>query len=107
MGTHPKGPSTLYDHPNTSLASLLAIDTEYFLGLHTISKFPITSDKECHKRRSEIPYLFKVLSIAKALPLQAHPKNKLIKKLKITNQKGLVDANHKPEMALALGDFRG
>ncbi|KAF8524698.1 hypothetical protein BU17DRAFT_30061, partial [Hysterangium stoloniferum] len=37
----------------------------------------------------------------------AHPNKKLTKKLKITNQKGFVDANHKPEMALALGDFRG
>ncbi|KAF8524689.1 mannose-6-phosphate isomerase [Hysterangium stoloniferum] len=94
MGTHPKGPSTLYDHPNTSLASFLAIDTEYFLGPRTISKFPITSDKE-------------FLSIAKALPLQAHPNKKLAEKLKITNQKGFVGTNHKPEMALALGDFRG
>ncbi|KAF8509704.1 mannose-6-phosphate isomerase [Hysterangium stoloniferum] len=35
------------------------------------------------------------------------PINKLAEKLKITNQKGFVDANYKPEMALALGDFRG
>ncbi|KAF8524680.1 mannose-6-phosphate isomerase [Hysterangium stoloniferum] len=76
MGTHPKGPSTLYDHHNTWFASLLAIDTEYFLGPRTISKFPITSDKESNKRSPEIPYLFKVLSIAKALPLQTHPNKK-------------------------------
>ncbi|KAF8509707.1 RmlC-like cupin domain-containing protein [Hysterangium stoloniferum] len=107
METHPKGPSTLYDHPNTSPASFLVIDTEYFLGPRTISKFPLTSDKESNKRSPEIPYLFKVLSIAKALPLQALPNKKLAEKLKITNQKGFVDANHKPEMALALGDFRG
>jgi mannose-6-phosphate isomerase len=107
MGTHPNGPAALYNDPGTSLQSLLSADPAHLLGSHIISKFPVTSQDERSSRRPEIPFLFKVLSIAKALPLQAHPDKALAEKLNARDGQSFVDANHKPEIALALGDFRG
>ena len=107
MGTHPNGPALLYHNPNTSLKALLATDPSYFLGSHTASKFSITSQNEQASQSPEIPFLFKVLSIGKVLPLQAHPDKALAEKLNRKDGKNFVDANHKPEIALALGDFKG
>ena len=106
MGTHPNGLSTLWEDPQTSLAGLVKTSPESFLGKSLTSgtfnepgKFP---------QSTQVPYLFKVLSIAKALPLQAHPDKNLAEKLNEEDRKQFVDNNHKPEIAIALKDgFRG
>jgi len=54
---------------------------------------------------NKIPYLPKVLSIAKALPLQLHPNKELAAKLHEKDPSNFTDPNHKPEIALALGKF--
>lgn len=56
-------------------------------------------------KHSSLPYLPKVLSIAKALPLQLHPNKDLASKLHEKDPSNFTDPNHKPEIALALSDF--
>ncbi len=55
----------------------------------------------------ELPFLFKVLSVNKALSIQAHPDKALAEALHAQDPKNYPDANHKPEIALALTDFVG
>ncbi len=52
-----------------------------------------------------LPFLPKILSIAKALPLQIHPNKDLAAKLHAKNPDQFTDDNHKPEIAIALGKF--
>lgn len=63
-----------------------------------------TSLKE-HLNGNDLPFLFKVLSVRTALSIQAHPDLELAKKLHTVDPKNYKDDNHKPEMAIALGDF--
>ncbi|CAF1295436.1 unnamed protein product [Rotaria sordida] len=78
MGTHSKGESYLLDNNQTSLKSYLNID---------------------------LPFLFKILSVEKALSIQAHPNKEHAKILHKLNPKEYPDDNHKPEMAIALTKF--
>jgi len=52
-----------------------------------------------------LPFLFKVLSCGKTLSIQAHPDKTLAQKLHESNPAAYGDANHKPEMAIALTPF--
>jgi mannose-6-phosphate isomerase len=53
----------------------------------------------------ELPFLFKVLSAGKALSIQAHPDKEGARRLHANNPIEYSDANHKPEMAIALTPF--
>lgn len=53
----------------------------------------------------ELPFLPKILSIAKALPLQIHPNKELAAKLHAQDPENFTDPNHKPEIAVALSKF--
>lgn len=55
----------------------------------------------------KLPFLFKVLSINKALSIQAHPNKKLAEQLHASNPKEYKDDNHKPEMTIAITPFEG
>ena len=57
------------------------------------------------QEEGQLPYLVKVLSVAKALSIQAHPDKALARLLHKDNPKAYKDANHKPEMAIALTPF--
>lgn len=57
--------------------------------------------------KGELPFLFKILSIGKALSIQAHPDKELAKRLHAEKPKMYKDDNHKPEMAIALTKFKG
>lgn len=105
MGTHPNGPSYLYEQPDKTLSSLLASSPNTFIGPAVLAKFSKTSGQDASAQKPELPFLFKVLSIAKALPLQAHLNKTLADGLHNKDKKTFVDANHKQEIALALGDF--
>lgn len=76
IGTHPKGPSRLKTGELLSDA----------IG-------------------EDLPFLFKVLSAGKALSIQAHPDKENAERLNIENPSKYSDANHKPEMAIALTPF--
>ncbi|KAJ5525869.1 hypothetical protein N7494_012519 [Penicillium frequentans] len=54
---------------------------------------------------AEIPFLPKILSFSKALPLQIHPDLSLAKKLHQKNPDKFGDTMHKPEIAVALSKF--
>jgi mannose-6-phosphate isomerase len=76
------------------LADVLQRDKERLLGKKVLNQFD-----------AHLPYLPKILSIAKALPLQIHPDKELARKLHEKDPKSFTDPNHKPEIALALSKF--
>jgi mannose-6-phosphate isomerase class I len=94
MGTHSIGPASLFSSPSTSLSAVIKSNPEHYLGSALLKKWPNTTD---------VPFLFKILSIRKALPLQAHPDKELGVILNKKDPKEFVDANHKPEIAVAVG----
>ncbi|GAA5956886.1 hypothetical protein JCM3765_006630 [Sporobolomyces pararoseus] len=95
MGTHPSCPSTLLTS-GQDLKEYLSAHPE-LLGEKVINKFG----------GKDLPFLFKVLAIRKALSIQAHPDKDLAKRLHDEKPDVYKDPNHKPEMAVALTDFSG
>lgn len=90
MGSHPSGPSLVF--PNRALLSTI-------LNRQTLGE-------KIHDAYGDVlPFLFKVLSVRKALSVQAHPDKALAKKLHAEKPDIYKDANHKPEMVIALTDF--
>lgn len=68
MGTHPSLPSK--DHSNgKSLLDIIHADKA------------LATPKVLQKYNDKLPFLFKVLSIRKALSIQAHPNKKLAEEL--------------------------
>ncbi|KUJ17865.1 mannose-6-phosphate isomerase [Mollisia scopiformis] len=94
MGTHPSNPSKDVTTKRTLLD--LVQDNQALLSTEIGEKFG-------HK----LPFLFKVLSIGKALSIQAHPNKKLAEKLHAKDSKNYPDDNHKPEMTIAITPFDG
>ncbi|RIA95025.1 mannose-6-phosphate isomerase [Glomus cerebriforme] len=93
MGTHPNGPSVLAEQPSNSLKEKIESNPDELLS------------PEISKIYGDLPFLFKVLSVRKALSIQAHPDKKLGKELFEKFPKIYKDPNHKPEMAVAITDF--
>ncbi|KXZ54187.1 hypothetical protein GPECTOR_5g282 [Gonium pectorale] len=91
MGAHPNCPSKL-------------ASTGESLQAH-LDRYPQLLGGYVQKHFGQLPYLFKVLSVAKALSIQSHPDKELAEKLHRDHPKLYADPNHKPEMALALSDF--
>ncbi|CAI4212319.1 unnamed protein product [Parascedosporium putredinis] len=54
---------------------------------------------------AQLPFLPKILSISKALPLQIHPNKELSDELHKKDPEKFTDPNHKPEIAVALSKF--
>lgn len=94
MGTYPVLPSYIAS-TGEDLQDVLDKYPKELVGDNMIKKFG----------HSKIPYLPKVLSIAKALPLQVHPNKELSAKLHEKDPQNFTDPNHKPEIALALSKF--
>lgn len=94
MGTHPSNPSTDLQTGRTLLD--LVQDNQALLAPSTIARYG-----------EKLPFLFKILSIARALSIQAHPNKKLAEQLHARDPDNYPDDNHKPEMAIALTDFEG
>ncbi|CAM9879235.1 unnamed protein product [Choristocarpus tenellus] len=104
MGTHPNGPSRVMPeegdlgedaekgHKGIFLIELLETHPHYLGDLEEVG---------------DLPFMFKILSINKALSIQAHPDKKLAERLYATRPDLYKDDNHKPEMAVALSDFEG
>lgn len=94
MGTHPSNPSKCLKTGRSLLD--LVDDNEALLSQATIVRYG-----------KKLPFLFKILSISKALSIQAHPNKKLAEQLHAKDPKNYPDDNHKPEMAIALTQFEG
>ncbi|KAI9352720.1 mannose-6-phosphate isomerase [Obelidium mucronatum] len=92
MGTHPNAPSLVFGTPEKT--PLKAVLTESNLSSAVATRY-----------NNDLPFLFKVLSINKALSIQAHPDKALAERLFKQFPNVYKDANHKPEMAIALTDF--
>ncbi|KAE8152617.1 RmlC-like cupin domain-containing protein [Aspergillus avenaceus] len=92
MGTYPTVPSRVLS--TGQLLSEYLQENPELVGKAVIDKYG-----------PEIPFLPKVLSFAKALPLQIHPDKALAEQLHKENAQEFGDANHKPEIAVALSNF--
>ncbi|PWA68515.1 mannose-6-phosphate isomerase, type I [Artemisia annua] len=93
MGTHVSGPSFLDDGGNVSLKSWLMQNPK------------VLGDVVVNKWGHDLPFLLKVLSVGRSLSIQAHPDKELAGLLHKLQPNVYKDANHKPEMALALTEF--
>ncbi|KAL2870279.1 RmlC-like cupin domain-containing protein [Aspergillus lucknowensis] len=92
MGTYPSVPARLLSTGET-LENYLKRKPELVGG----------SIKE--RFRTSLPFLPKILSFDKALPLQIHPDKRLAEQLNLTHPDQFADPNHKPEIAVALSNF--
>ena len=93
MGTYPELPSYVLK-TGENLQDVLNANKEKLIGKQVLSKFG-----------ADLPFLPKILSIQKALPLQIHPDIELSKQLHKEDPEKFSDENHKPEIAVALSDF--
>ncbi len=92
MGTHPKAPSQV-ELPDGSMMLLhdwIAQEPWAALG------------KAVHAQFGGLPFLFKVLSAAQSLSIQAHPNKAQAETLHEHDPAHYPDDNHKPEIAIAL-----
>eukprot|EP00290_Baffinella_frigidus_P010530 CAMPEP_0180147098 /NCGR_PEP_ID=MMETSP0986-20121125/19015_1 /TAXON_ID=697907 /ORGANISM="non described non described, Strain CCMP2293" /LENGTH=429 /DNA_ID=CAMNT_0022092505 /DNA_START=49 /DNA_END=1338 /DNA_ORIENTATION=+ len=99
MGTHPKAPAVVLGAGagggDVEIGEFLAAHPS-FHGKKVLDVFGL-----------QLPYLFKILSVAKALSIQAHPHKELAERLHARDPNNYPDANHKPELACAVSRFEG
>lgn len=107
IGTHPNGMSNI-----CSTGSDEDEDGESFMddGITPMSLLEhVQSNPKLHlgsDTKTDLTFLFKILSIEKVLSIQAHPDKKLAEQLHTSRPHVYKDPNHKPEMAVALtNDF--
>ncbi len=93
MGVHPNCPSRVKFGSHELLST-------------TLEKNPVLLGNYVRQRWGEIPFLLKVLSIAKPLSIQAHPDKKQAKELHNSDPEHYPDSNHKPELAIALSETK-
>ncbi|XP_061359250.1 mannose-6-phosphate isomerase 1-like [Gastrolobium bilobum] len=92
MGTHESGPSFLvFDGSERVTLKSWLLENPSVLGQNVLDKWG-----------GDLPFLFKVLSVAKASSIQAHPDKELARTLHKLHPDVYKDGNHKPEMALAV-----
>ncbi|MCU7725357.1 mannose-6-phosphate isomerase, class I [Actinoplanes sp. KI2] len=101
LGAHPDEPSTVGGAAgDVSLVTFIGGDPQARLGEHVLGKFG-----------PRLPYLLKVLAAEAPLSLQAHPDLEYAKQAFARQQadpslpRNYTDANHKPEMLVALTPF--
>ncbi|XP_074657478.1 mannose-6-phosphate isomerase-like [Tubulanus polymorphus] len=94
MGTHPRGANRIV--PGDRLLSDWLKENPQYLGSKLRQRFGDT-----------LPFLFKVLSVNKALSIQAHPNKAHAEILHAADPAHYPDDNHKPEVAIALTEFEG
>ena len=98
MGTHASGLNVIKEGKEE--------DSSSSLKAHVEAHATETLGEKCVQRfGNDLPFLLKVLSVAKALSIQAHPDKQLAEKLHKEKPHMYKDANHKPEMALAVTEF--
>lgn len=105
MGTHPSLPSRVITSSDKSGGEYEALS--HFLAQHPELIGEKVRAKFSDEKEGCLPFLFKVLSVGKALSIQAHPDKELGKRLNKERPEVYKDPNHKPEMAIALTPFRG
>lgn len=92
MGTHPLGTSTLkYGGKPTLLSDLVQRYPAEILGPRVAADFV-----------SQFPFLLKILSANEPLSIQLHPSKEQAQALRQKDPAHYPDANHKPEIAIAI-----
>jgi mannose-6-phosphate isomerase len=92
IGAHPRAPSdVILDGGCVSLPQLVSQYPQEILGGRVATRFS-----------GAFPFLFKVLSAAEALSIQAHPNKEQARLLHQEDPLHYPDDNHKPEVAVAL-----
>ena len=115
MGTHSKSPSCVKIDE-----SLKPILSDEFYTQNLSSTVDLNEILSCHKDKllnaklldmdivpgsGTLPFLFKILSVNTSLSIQAHPHKELASELHSEFPDIYKDANHKPEMIIALTKF--
>ncbi len=96
IGTHPAAPSFVrLGDKKIPLSQILSRVPESILGKRVRQAFD-----------AQLPFLLKVLSAAEALSIQVHPNKEQAVRLHARDPEHYPDANHKPEIAIALSDFK-
>ncbi|MCO6430728.1 MAG: mannose-6-phosphate isomerase, class I [Deltaproteobacteria bacterium] len=98
VGEHPRSPSTaIVDEAYSQRTIRLSLR-------ELISRYPkaILGERVLGRFGPDLPFLFKVLSIEKPLSIQAHPDREHARLLFKRDSSLYPDANHKPELAIAL-----
>ncbi|GMR33770.1 hypothetical protein PMAYCL1PPCAC_03965, partial [Pristionchus mayeri] len=90
MGIHPNCPSKVVREGEEILLSALFEKHPELLAAH---------------EQGTLQFLFKVLSVNQALSIQTHPTKEQAVALHAADPKNYPDANHKPEMAIAISHF--
>ena len=93
FGDYPDFPARVLE-TGEPLKDMIQKNKEQLLGPKVVKNFD-----------GQLPFLPKILSIAKALPLQLHPNKELATKLHKEDPDNFTDPNHKPEIAVALSKF--
>ncbi|XP_065029681.1 mannose-6-phosphate isomerase 1-like [Musa acuminata AAA Group] len=99
MGTHESGPSFVVAAEGSGTE---AVTLKKWTGANPGA----LGNKVVEKWGNDLPFLFKILSVAKALSIQAHPDKELARMLHKMRPSVYKDPNHKPEMAIALTEFK-
>jgi mannose-6-phosphate isomerase len=103
MGCHPNGPTTAWvEGHELPLSELIAHAADEVLGREVAARF-----------QRQLPYLFKVLDARRMLSIQAHPNREQAQQGYERERDARLppearnyrDANHKPEVHVALTDF--
>lgn len=96
MGTHALGTSSLFHHEKqTPLSELVQRYPLEILGSRVASAF-----------ENQFPFLLKILSANEPLSIQLHPSRLQAEVLHAKDPAHYPDANHKPEIAIALEQLR-
>ena len=92
MGSHPNSPSKiLLDDSEKPLDEFIKSDADSILGKKVASRF-----------KGQLPFLFKVLSVAEPLSIQTHPNKEQAALLHSAESFNYPDNNHKPEIVIAI-----
>ncbi|KAG6579210.1 Mannose-6-phosphate isomerase 2 [Cucurbita argyrosperma subsp. argyrosperma] len=106
IGTHKSGPSfVVFGRDYNNAAAALGSNAVSLKDWISVDPGAVLGDKVARKWGGDLPFLFKVLSVEKALSIQAHPDKELARALHEAQPSIYEDDNHKPEMALALTGF--
>lgn len=96
IGINPKAPSELIlEGKFVDLSELIKDNPSEILGKRISERF-----------NNSLPFLLKVLSIEKALSIQAHPDKELAAHLHQQDPDNYPDTNHKPEIAIAIDNLK-
>ncbi len=83
---------------------------ELWIGAHPSDSAVLSDGKTMAQYLAEnnktLPFLLKILCCARPLSIQSHPDKQTAERLHREYPKDFPDANHKPEVLLALSDFR-